>query len=89
MFFQKNKLIILAFLLALGGCASAKFNEDFMEDYGFICPDKIDKAIAKGLKTEKINGKVCFKIKVDKDAAADYYLREWQKDSLPEMPELQ
>lgn len=87
MFSLKNNFIFIIALLACG-CSTARFSDDYMEDYGFVCPEKAEKAILKGMKTEKKNGKICVKIKVDKDDASDYYLREWQKDSLPEMPEL-
>jgi hypothetical protein len=75
-------------IIMINGCSSSRLKEDFMEDYGFVCPSKLEKDQVKGLKTEKINGKTCVKIKVDKDPASDYYLREWQRDSLPEMPKL-
>jgi hypothetical protein len=59
-----------------------------MEDYGIVCPGP---GIVEKSKLEKritISGKDCVKIKMDKDPASDYYLREWEKESLPEMPDL-
>ena len=92
---SKNKLLILLFPFLITACSSTRVKDDIMEDYGTVCPVTLTEAqsddmeqITKNMNKIKLNGQTCIKVKMDKDPARDYYLREYEKDSLPEMPDL-
>lgn len=89
--FLKNKIHLSVVILSLTSCSSVEVNESFMEDYGIVCPmldKKTERKLTKEMKKISIGGKDCVKVKIDKDPSRDYYLREWEKGRLPEMPDL-
>ena len=96
---NRNKSFIKGFkvfpILALSGlifgCASSGVKEEgFMEDFGYICPPQglIEELDINERKILTLNGSNCVKVKMDKDATDNYYIREWEKDRLPPMPDL-
>jgi hypothetical protein len=88
---MKKKILLLTILAtyALTGCSSNPIKYDFGVEYGWLCTTNENaNKLAKYGKVPGEEDGTCVKIEVEKDPAKDFYIRDWEKDELPPMPDL-
>ena len=90
---KRSSDIIFGLLVVISSvvsaCSSVEKRDDFMEDYGYVCPAEGVNIDSKNLKAFRFDGKNCFKIKMEKDATKDFYIKKWEKDFIPELSDVE
>ena len=85
---MKKMFTILGFFLILinSGCSSDQVKENYEVEYGFICTNaKMPESDEKFRLPGSDN---CWKINAYWDNTSGFYLRDWERDQLPSMPDL-
>jgi hypothetical protein len=87
---MKRSIVLLAGLLSVmvTGCGSTPIKMDFGTEYGWLCTSKEN---AKRFVKYEVPGEqdgTCIKLPNEKDPTRDFYVRDYEKDTLPPMPDL-
>ena len=85
---MKKIVGLLIISIIATGCGSAKIKKDFGEEYGWLCTSKEN---AKKFVKYSVPGQeedTCIKLHNDKDTTRDFFVRDWEKELLPPMPDL-
>jgi uncharacterized protein YceK len=88
---MKKIYVALIGCLLVAGCSTEPLK--IGTEYGWYCNNQYQKELDKSkFKKISIPGEKdgsCIQMKADQDTYWDFYIRDYEKDRLPEMPELQ
>lgn len=85
---MRNALVIMLGLVMISGCSSSRIKKDFGTEYGWLCTSKENAKKFVKYKVPKEEEGTCIKLRNSKDPTADFYVRDYEKNTLPPMPDL-